>query len=104
MTLSFYYTTNPANVGTLIGTAVKTSADSSGSNIGTSNQVADAPPLTLTHKVYLPIVIRNFLNCSGTCFVWDTANVAKGTYYVCIKAQDAYNSTYQCSEAPVVVQ
>jgi hypothetical protein len=102
MTLSFYYTTDPANTGVLIGTTVKTSADASGLDAGTSNQIAASSPLTLTHHIYLPIVMRNFLSCSGNCFLWNTTGVA-ATYYVCIKAQDAYNAAYRCSEAPVVV-
>jgi hypothetical protein len=104
MTLSFYYTTNPANTGTLIGTTVKTSANLSSSDAGTSNQVAHTSPLTLTYQVYMPSVMRNSLTCGGSCFAWNTTNVAQGAYYICIKAQDAYNSTYQCSEAPMVVQ
>jgi hypothetical protein len=103
MTLSFYYTTDPANVGTLIGTTVKTSANSRGVDAVTSSQVADTPPLTATYQVYLPSVMRNFLNCGETCFAWNTTDVDKDAYYVCINAQDAYNATYQCSEAPVVV-
>jgi hypothetical protein len=103
MTLSFYYTTSPATAGTLIGAIVKASADSKGSDAATPKPAADRPSLPLSHQVYLP-VMHNFLDCGENCFAWSTTHVATGTYYICINAQDAYNSTYRCSEAPVVVQ
>lgn len=103
MTLSFYYTTDPANTGALIGTTVKPAANARGLDASPSNQLAAASPLTLTYQVYLPGVTRNFFNCTENCFPWNTTAVNGGAYYVCIKAQDAYNATYRCSEAPVVV-
>ena len=106
-TLTFYYDTdqNPANGRTQIGVTVLTSA-ASASNLASWNNAAptsvQAAP-NLNYTVYLPFIERNYPLCTGNCYVWNTAGVAKGTYYVCINAQDAYNTTYQCSEAPVVI-
>lgn len=51
--------------------------------------------------VYLPTVLNNYC---GDCISWDTSSVAPGDYYICIQANDFYNTTYQCSEAPVRVK
>ncbi len=97
--LTFYYDTdtNPSNGRTLIGTS-QVSAPSQNPHV--------RPPLTSnqTFTLFLPLVLRNAVSCTTTCLVWDTAAVSPATYYICIQSQDAYNTTYRCSEAPLIVR
>lgn len=37
-------------------------------------------------------------------YLWDTANVSPGTYYICALTDDGLNQATFCSEAPVIVQ
>ena len=98
--LTFYYDvdTNPDNGRSLIGTDDVLSAS-------TTELVAPQNTTTETgdYFVFLPIILNNYYPCEGNCFRWDTSSVANGTYFICIESEDAYNSTYQCSEAPVIV-
>jgi len=108
VTLTFYYDTdtNPSNGRTLIGTV---GISSLGSYVEqprnpAADQASPSSTLALTPRAYLPIVARNSIHCVANCFLWNTSGVPKNTYYICIEARDAYNTTYRCSEAPVVVK
>jgi hypothetical protein len=96
--LTFYYDvdTNPNNGRSLIGTE---SAPAAATTLPVSSTGA-----TESNAIFLPLMMNNAYNCTGDCFNWDTTAVAPGTYFVCIEAQDPYNTTYQCSEAPVIVR
>ena len=59
---------------------------------------APAPPAAYT--VFLPSV-RLGAPISG--YAWDTTGVTPGEYYICIVANDGYNTSTTCSEAPVLV-
>jgi hypothetical protein len=108
VTLTFYYDTdqNPVNGNTRIGVKALASTTSMPSQTVGDKAVQTLVPAAAnsTHKVYLPLIVRNYPLCTGDCYLWNTANVAKGTYYVCIKSQDPYNATYRCSEAPVMIK
>ncbi|MCP4362179.1 MAG: hypothetical protein GY796_29585 [Chloroflexi bacterium] len=96
--LTFYYDvdTNPDNGRSLIDTVFVPAAVHS-----LSISPANAND---TYFIFLPVIMNNTYNCTGDCYVWDTTAVAPETYYICIEAQDLYNTTYQCSEAPVIVR
>jgi hypothetical protein len=100
-TLTFYYEPehNPHNQRMLIGqTNLQTTTQTNDINTGLINS---------SHTVYLPLIMYNsgVLDCpDDRCFAWNTANIAPGIYHVCIEVEDAYNSFYQCSEAPFVVR
>jgi len=103
--LTFYYDTdtNPGNGRTQIGTAT-VSAVQAGSLEDSAGSAA-ADNTGVAQKVFLPLIGHNFVNCNApACYAWDTSGVAPGTYYVCINSNDAYNTTYRCSEAPLVVK
>jgi hypothetical protein len=62
-----------------------------------------------TFKLFFPMILNNyqpildtFPVANGT-YLWDTTNVPLGTYYICIRANDGYNTATNCSEAPVNV-
>ena len=103
VTLSFYYDTdtNSSNGRTLIGTSQVTSLTQSTQMI---SPIGSPPTLTslLPYKTYLPFITKE--PCSGNCYNWNTSGVPAGTYYICLQAEDPYNSTYRCSEAPIVIQ
>lgn len=97
--LTFYYDTdtNPDNGRSLIGTHDT-------KVVSVTDAVEQlSPSAESKYFVYLPLVVKNPYSCIGDCFAWNTATVNSGTYFVCIESEDAYNSTYRCSESPVVV-
>ncbi|MEJ2748910.1 MAG: hypothetical protein P8183_13550 [Anaerolineae bacterium] len=102
----FYYDkdTNPSNGRDLV-LLTNSSAqvtDQSSDMVGADGEMVQSTDgISANSFIYLPIVLNN--NCSD-CMVWDTIHVAPGDYYICIEASDAYNSSYQCSEAPVKVK
>ncbi len=58
-------------------------------------------------RVYLPIVTKNLLDSSqlgDLNYIWDTASIVPGTYYVCAVTNDGLNQATFCSEAPVTIQ
>lgn len=100
-TLTFYYDTdtNPNNGRTRIGSTTRNTTTKMEANNGRStNQQA-------THWLYLPIINREAINCTGAdCYNWNTIGVPSGTYYICVNSNDGLNETYRCSEAPVRVR
>jgi hypothetical protein len=62
-------------------------------------------PLAGPYFVYLPTVtISTPVSSSGLDrFVWNTAAVSSGKYYICARASDGYNTFTTTSETPVVV-
>lgn len=98
--LTLYYDTdtNAGNGRTLIGAV---------NNI----DMAAAPALVTPSGggdqfIYLPLVMNNYISdCdSNSCYIWNTTGVAPGDYYICIQINDAYNSSYRCSDAPVRIR
>jgi hypothetical protein len=104
---TFYYDTdtNPTNGRIAAQLASSTSTASPSLSPATEDSGSHPDQLlaeTATgHFVYLPTILNNY--CSD-CTIWDTALVAPGEYYICIEASDAYNTSYQCSAAPVKVK
>jgi hypothetical protein len=107
-TLTFYYDTDtdPSNGRTLIGTKTSSFSEVQATNHSDISAKLAGINLTgdLTQTVFLPLVMSDFFDCTGNCYSWNTTSVPAGTYYICIQSQDAYNTLYQCSEAPVVVK
>lgn len=69
--------------------------------------VADAPlgPLEVdaAKKFFLPFMLKpmpEYMEISQS-LPWDTSGAAPGEYYICAVANDGYNQTTFCSEAPV---
>ena len=59
-------------------------------------------PLTGPYFVYLP-AMSSPTSSSLDSFVWNTAAVSSGTYYICARASNAYNTFATVSETPVIV-
>lgn len=100
-TATFYYDldTSPLNGKTFIDTRNTAAA----ANNWFTNDAKTNPnqqSVAATHQIYLPAVLNNYCN---NCVYWDTSAVSPGTYYICAEIDDSYNSTYRCSEAPVIV-
>lgn len=54
--------------------------------------------------IFIPVVTQHFYSDPGTIpFYWDTSGVPVGSYYICVKTQDGYNTTTYCSNTPVQV-
>lgn len=108
MTLTFYrdVDTNPSNGRTLIGSMRISSASQQGQavTIADTQSAQIESPLDIVPRVYAPVILRNAVFCAGDCFLWNTSGVPKGTYFICINAQEAYDTTYRCSEAPIIVK
>lgn len=68
-----------------------------------------APVSAGSHKVFLATITRGTGSsasaqvASDATFAWDTSAVNPGDYYICAQANDGYNRTTFCSEAPVQV-
>jgi hypothetical protein len=105
VTLTFYYDTDtdPSNGRTLIGSTSKL-AQSSSMEVSSWSFASLQVRASSNYTTYLPLVARNYFDCSGNCYRWNTASVSPGIYYVCVDSRDAYNSIYRCSEAPVVIK
>jgi hypothetical protein len=108
--ITLYYNTdkNPANSGTPIGTVTVGNQSQSTAFVpvrlaGLAAAETAPPSPELNYHLYLPSLQHKYVTCSGNCYVWNTSNVPVGSYYVCVRAEDGYNSSQQCSEAPVAV-
>jgi hypothetical protein len=72
-------------------------------------QIYTPPTPGGTYKLFLPLVLNNYQPTFDTfpeanaTYIWDTTNVPLGTYYICVRANDGYNTATYCSEAPVNV-
>lgn len=105
-TVTFYYDndTNPGNGRSRITTIdVATPASLSPSSMEGSNPALSPTDPETSTTVYLPMTMNQYTNCDD-CVQWSTENVAPGQYYVCAEIDDGYNSTYRCSESPVLVR
>ncbi len=87
--LSFYYTTDRSNP-----TA----------NILSIIPPGGGPPVD-KYRAYLPAILNgaDTIVTPGQEYQWDTSNVVPGIYYICVKANDGYNTGTYCSDAPVYV-
>ena len=104
--VTFYYDsdTNPANGRNRITTMdVNTPATSSPASIMESSPTLSPTEPETNTAVYLPLTMNQHTNCDD-CVQWSTDNVAPGQYYICAEIDDGYNSTYRCSESPVLVR
>jgi hypothetical protein len=65
----------------------------------------DGSPPDGKYKVYLPMIMNMADNSvtPGQNYLWNTSNVEPGIYYVCVEANDGYNTGIYCSDAPVNV-
>ena len=69
--------------------------------------VPPSPPSTTNgrFRLYLPLVVNGLGDAiSGPAYMWETGNVAPGTYYVCANVSDGYNQASYCSDAPLLIQ
>ncbi len=102
----FFYDSdkNPANGRTRI-----TTIDGGASGMlapSTMEQTTSTLSPTDSHAertVYLPLTMNQYLNCDD-CVRWSTEDVAPGRYFICAEIDDGYNSTYRCSDSPVLVR
>ncbi|MAT44338.1 MAG: hypothetical protein CL609_18555 [Anaerolineaceae bacterium] len=53
--------------------------------------------------VYLPTLLKNYVNYEYPTYQWDTSGVNLGEYYICAVANDGYNESVSCSAAPVKI-
>ena len=90
--VDFYANTNPAQCGY------------SGSPISRWPASGQTAPPPLGYTVYLPAIFSNYPSSSDYRQVWNTAQVASGSYFVCAIARDGYNTSRWVSETPVDVQ
>lgn len=62
------------------------------------------------YKAFLPLIRgpqngQPPLSCgTDNCIEWNTSGVAGGTYYICIESNDGFNTSYRCSEVPLIVR
>jgi hypothetical protein len=96
--VTYYYDTdtNPANGKNIA--LMTNSISAAGQSVDASQSAATTEA---SWRIYLPAILNNYC---GDCLLWDTSSVALGDYYICIEANDSYNSTYQCSETPARVK
>jgi hypothetical protein len=93
VTFTFYYTTTLSNPTQSLA------------------QLYTPPTISIgPFQLYLPTIFKNSVDVAGDTFpsvdvtyMWDTTSVSLGTYYICAQANDGYNTTTYCSEAPVIV-
>ena len=68
----------------------------------TSDTTPPPPPPGLRYHIYLPLIFKP--DSSGAnSFVWSTADVPAGTYYVCATVSDGYNTSTVVSNAAVII-
>lgn len=99
--ISFYYTDDPNQ-------PTQMPVQSASAN---SEQAQPAPDAQIdSPRLLLPIVMTNYAAPyqpppveNEVLFWWDTGSVNPGTYYLCVVADDGYNQTTFCSDAPVQV-
>ena len=60
------------------------------------------PPPGYDYLIYLPLIFKPG-SSSLNSFVWDTSGVSAGTYYVCAKVSNGYNTSAVVSDAAVIV-
>ena len=89
VSLSYYYTT--------------TITDTKQHVIYIAPTGGSTPRPSAAHYLFLPTVAKDYDPSLSGNTLWDTTNVAAGTYYICVEANDGLNSGIFCSEAPVNV-
>jgi hypothetical protein len=88
VSLAFFYTTTLANP------------------IQHSAQLYTPPAPTGALKLFLPMLFKNYPTFdtfpeANVTYLWNTTNVPLGTYYICVQANDVYNTATYCSEVPM---
>lgn len=90
ISLNYFYTTNTANPRQNAAAVI-------------TPQTGGGPPPG-SRFIFIPMVANGSdIGPSASSTLWDTSNVAAGTYYICVEAKDNLNTTIYCSEAPVNV-
>ncbi|GAB4495021.1 MAG: hypothetical protein OHK0052_01490 [Anaerolineales bacterium] len=90
-TTTLYYTTDPKNQPTQNTLTLYT---------------PPPPPAPAPNIVYLPLVRKDgdpFIGQGDLNFVWDTATVNPGEYYICAVLNDGLNQSTVCSEVTITV-
>ncbi len=103
VSLAFFYDTDtdPSNGRSVIGTETIQSLQAA-NVVNSANPSGAGPSDEDDYMIYLPVITRVY--CGGDFYVWDTTGVPVGTYYICIEAEDAYNTVYRCSDAPMILR
>jgi len=58
------------------------------------------PRPTGNFELFLPLLLNNYpTTLFDVTYLWDTTNVRPGTYYICVQANDGYNTATYCSES-----
>jgi hypothetical protein len=66
---------------------------------------AQPPAMSGSHMIFLPNIQNQFdSDPTNSYFLWNTAGVAPGDYYICTQVADQVNQATYCSEAPVKVR
>jgi hypothetical protein len=89
--VDFYANSNPAQCG-------------SGTPFSSWSAGGQPPPPLLRYTIYLPTILSNYPSANVYRQLWDTSQVAAGSYFVCAIASDGYNTSRWVSETPVDVQ
>ena len=92
--ISYYFTTDRKNPTQNPAGGQETFVEAGSDTIAAAQQ-----------PLYLPLVRRNSSGGAPGAFTfnWNTASVAPGEYYICSVANDGYNQTTYCSDAPIRV-
>lgn len=107
-TISLYYDTDRAGFdGQLIAILTDQAGTGSASLLPRDSYAFSAAraqtQLQEVHQVYLPLVAKNFTECPGVCYNWDTVSVPAGKYYIYAVVEDGHNVTRWYSETPVII-
>jgi hypothetical protein len=91
--IAYYYTTNPADPTQAVARAYNSGEFTNGG-----------------FRIFLPLLMMPLNNtdmgglpAANTTFMWDTRDVARNTYYICVRATGGGNTATYCSEAPIIV-
>ena len=92
--IQYFYTTDPGNP----------TQNPAGSSAIESERVSGSA-MAATNPVYLPIVGRNASPGLPGSYTYSlsTSDIQPGEYYICAQADDGYNQTTYCSDAPLQV-
>lgn len=74
--------------------------------IESAKSVQGAPAATAgPYSIYLSVALRGGSSSQPAAFTynWSTANIPSGEYYICVQAEDDFNESVFCSQAPLQV-